>query len=173
MTATDPRRRRGVQLLTLMKSASPLFKSYYSDVEKAVEENPLQMAFISSNTPKTAVPLILGQLPILPKHWWETRDFNKGNLEIPVGSGPYTITEIKPGRSIRYERNKDYWGKDLPISKTSPSAQTPSPSIISAALFQHAFEALKADQFDYWLEILYQKLGRCLQRACGQTGSPD
>ena len=136
---------------TLMKSASPLFKSYYSDVEKAVEENPLQVKFIFKHTKNRELPLILGQLPILPKHWWESRDFNKGNLEIPVGSGPYTITEIKPGRSIRYERNKDYWGKDLPINKGLYNFDA-----ITIDYFRDnsvAFEALKAGQFDYWLEI--------------------
>ena len=54
---------------------------------------------------------------MLPKHYWEGRDFSKGNLEIPLGSGPYKVAEVKAGRSIRYERVKDYWAKDLPINK--------------------------------------------------------
>lgn len=136
---------------TLMKSGSPLYKGYYSDVDQAIAENPLQVKFTFKHNKNRELPLILGQLPVLPKHWWETRDFNKGNLEIPPGSGPYTIAEIKPGRSIRYERNKDYWGKDLPINKGLYNFDA-----ITVDYFRDnsvAFEALKAGQFDYWLEI--------------------
>ena len=136
---------------TLMKNGSPLFKGYYSDVEKAEEENPLQVKFTFKHNKNRELPLILGQLPVLPKHWWETRDFGKGNLEVPVGSGPYTITQIKPGRSIRYERNKDYWGKDLPINKGLYNFDA-----VTVDYFRDnnvAFEALKAGQFDYWFEI--------------------
>ena len=136
---------------TLMKNGSPLFKGYYSDVESAIAENPLQVKFTFKHNKNRELPLILGQLPVLPKHWWQTRDFGKGNLEIPVGSGPYTITEIKPGRSIRYERNKDYWGKDLPINKGLYNFDA-----ITVDYFRDnsvAFEALKAGQFDYWFEI--------------------
>lgn len=136
---------------TLMKNGSPLFKGYYSDVDQAIAETPLQVKFTFKHTKNRELPLILGQLPVLPKHWWETRDFAKGSLEVPVGSGPYTITEIKPGRFIRYERNKDYWGKDLPINKGLYNFDT-----ITVDYFRDnsvAFEALKAGQFDYWLEI--------------------
>ena len=136
---------------TLMKHGSPLFKGYYSDVDSAIAENPLQVKFTFKHNKNRELPLILGQLPVLPKHWWQTRDFGKGNLEIPVGSGPYTITEIKPGRSIRYERNKNYWGKDLPINKGLYNFDA-----ITVDYFRDnsvAFEALKAGQFDYWFEI--------------------
>ena len=136
---------------TLMKNGSPLFKGYYSDVESAIAENPLQVKFTFKHNKNRELPLSLGQLPVLPKHWWQTRDFGKGNLEIPVGSGPYTITEIKPGRSIRYERNKNYWGKDLPINKGLYNFDA-----ITVDYFRDnsvAFEALKAGQFDYWFEI--------------------
>ena len=67
--------------------------------------------------------MIMGQLTILPKHWWTGKDASgnqrdpmKTTLEPPLGSGPYRIKEVKPGRSIVYERVKDYWGKDLPVN---------------------------------------------------------
>jgi microcin C transport system substrate-binding protein len=59
----------------------------------------------------------VGQLPILPKHYWETRDFESTTLEPPLGSGPYRITEFEAGRFVTTERVKDYWGKDLPVNK--------------------------------------------------------
>ena len=136
---------------TLMKNGSPLYKGYYSDVDKAIAENPLQVKFTFKHNKNRELPLILGQLPVLPKHWWESRDFAKGNLEIPVSSGPYTIAEIKPGRSIRYARTKNYWGKDLPINKGLYNFDA-----ITIDYFRDnsvAFEALKAGQFDYWFEI--------------------
>jgi len=104
--------------------------------------------FKSSNNRE--LPLILGQLPVLPKHWWENRDFAKGNLEIPLGSGPYKVAEVKAGRSIRYERVKDYWGKDLPVNRGFYNFDT-----LSIDYYRDntvALEALKAGQFDYWLE---------------------
>ena len=67
--------------------------------------------------------MIMGQLTILPKHWWTGKDASgnqrdpmKTTLEPPLGSGPYRIKEVKPGRSIAYERVTDYWGKDLPVN---------------------------------------------------------
>jgi len=61
--------------------------------------------------------MILGQLSVLPKHYWESRDFNKTTLEAPLGSGPYRFGKIDAGRSIAYERVEDYWGADLPVKK--------------------------------------------------------
>src|SRR5262249_17300514 len=62
-------------------------------------------------------------LTVLPKHWWEgidkngnKRDIGATTLEVPLGSGAYRIKEFSPGRSIVYERVKDYWGRDLPVS---------------------------------------------------------
>ncbi len=61
--------------------------------------------------------LILAMLPVLPKHYWEKRDISKTTLEPPLGSGPYRITEVEPGRKIVYERVKDYWAKNLSVMK--------------------------------------------------------
>ncbi len=62
------------------------------------------------------LPVIMGQLPILPKHWWETRKFENVLLEPPLGSGPYKLGKFDLGRSYTMERVPDYWGKDLPIN---------------------------------------------------------
>src|SRR5690606_5482254 len=63
------------------------------------------------------LPLIVGQLPILPQHYWEGRTFEDTTLEPPLGSGPYKIGAFTPGRSIEYVRVKDWWGADLPVYK--------------------------------------------------------
>ena len=56
------------------------------------------------------MPLIVGQLPVLPKHYWEDKNFEETTLDIPVGSGPYKIKSFDAGRSVTYELDKDYWG---------------------------------------------------------------
>ena len=63
------------------------------------------------------LPLILGLMPILPKHAWTDRQFDKTTLNPIVGSGPYVMSEVKPGEGIVYRKNPDYWGKDLPFNR--------------------------------------------------------
>ncbi|MNO26306.1 Oligopeptide-binding protein AppA precursor [compost metagenome] len=136
---------------TLIKNGAPLYRDYYADVAEVVAEDPLRVLFKFKHSNNRELPLILGQLPVLPKHWWESRDFNKGNLEIPLGSGPYQVTSVKAGRSIRYERVKDYWGKDLPINRGLYNFD-----VMTTDYYRDntvALEALKAGQFDYWLEM--------------------
>ncbi|RBC04407.1 ABC transporter substrate-binding protein [Pseudomonas sp. MWU12-2115] len=136
---------------TLTKDGSPLFRGYYSDVDEAIAEDPLKVLFKFKHNNNRELPLILGQLPVLPKHWWANRDFTKGNLEIPLGSGPYKVAEVKAGRSVRYERVKDYWGKDLPVNRGFYNFD-----VMTTDYYRDntvAVEALKAGQFDYWLEM--------------------
>ena len=93
---------------------------------------------------------------MLPKHWWATRDFTKGNLEFPLGSGPYKVAQVSAGRSVRYERVKDYWGKDLPINKGLYNFDQRITDYYRDATV--ALEALKAGQFVLANSVL--KLGK-------------
>ena len=134
-----------------MSAGSPLYRGYYADVDQVIAEDPQRVLFKFKHTNNRELPLILGQLTILPKHWWQSRDFAKSNLEIPLGSGPYKVTEVKAGRSIRYERVKDYWAKDLPVNRGFYNFD-----VITSDYYRDntvALEALKAGQFDYWLEM--------------------
>ncbi|KAA8701802.1 MULTISPECIES: extracellular solute-binding protein [Pseudomonas] len=135
---------------TLIKQGSPIYRTYYADVAEVVAEDPLRVLFKFKHTSNRELPLILGQLPVLPKHWWAGRDFAKSSLEIPLGSGPYKVAEVKPGRSIRYERVKDYWAKDLPINKGLYNFDYRISDYYRDSTV--ALEALKAGQFDYWQE---------------------
>ncbi|MDO9321610.1 MAG: extracellular solute-binding protein, partial [Pseudomonas sp.] len=136
---------------TLMKDGAPQYKTYYADVAKVTAEAPRRVRFDFKRSNNRELPLILGQLAVLPKHWWDNRDFNKGNLEIPVGSGPYRVAKIEPGRSIRYERVKDWWGKDLPVNRGFYNFDNLVIDYYRDSSV--ALEALKAGQFDFWLEI--------------------
>jgi microcin C transport system substrate-binding protein len=135
---------------TLMSKGAPMYRGYYADVEKVEVEGPRRVRFVFKQAGNRELPLIVGQLPILPKHWWAERDFSKGNLDIPLGSGPYKVANVQAGRSIRYERVKDWWGKDLPVNRGFYNFD-----ILQTDYYRDntvALEALKAGQFDYWLE---------------------
>jgi microcin C transport system substrate-binding protein len=135
----------------LMKDGAPQYKAYYADVAKATAEDAQRVRFDFKRSNNRELPLILGQLPVLPKHWWSNREFNKGNLEIPLGSGPYKVADVAAGRSIRYERVKDYWGNNLAVNRGFYNFDS-----ILIDYYRDttvALEALKAGQFDYWLEV--------------------
>ncbi|VXD00147.1 conserved exported hypothetical protein [Pseudomonas sp. 8Z] len=244
---------------TLMKKGTPMYRGYYADVERVEIESARSVRFIFKHAGNRELPLILGQLPVLPEHWWNAlddsqaeqqpllgderisaaiqpeeeghaiivrlqdephledgkrldldtlrrnlqvaiesasqskspltaitdiddadthslrlklrhpandlliealrqlrvlplkRDFSKGNLEVPLGSGPYKVSDVQAGRSIRYERVPDWWGKDLPVSRGFYNFNS-----IHIDYYRDntvALEALKAGQFDYWLEM--------------------
>ena len=95
---------------TLMEKGHPFYKYYYGDVSEVIKitENKVKFEF-STNTNKELV-LIVGQLPVLPKHYWENKDFEETTLDVPIGSGPYKVKSFDAGRSITYELDMDYWG---------------------------------------------------------------
>jgi len=135
---------------TLMSKGAPMYRGYYADVEKVEVESLQRVRFVFKQAGNRELPLIVGQLPVLPKHWWAERDFSKGNLDVPLGSGPYKVADVQAGRSIRYERVKDWWGKDLPVNRGFYNFDT-----LEIDYYRDntvALEALKAGQFDYWLE---------------------
>jgi microcin C transport system substrate-binding protein len=135
---------------TLMEKGAPMYRGYYADVERVEVESPQRVRFVFKHAGNRELPLIVGQLPVLPKHWWAERDFSKSNLEVPLGSGPYRVARVQAGRSIRYERVTDWWAKDLPVSRGFYNFDA-----IQIDYYRDntvALEALKAGQFDYWLE---------------------
>ena len=102
---------------TLTTEGAPIYRYYYKDVTKAEVVGPREVAFSFSPTGSLELPSIVGQLPVLPKHYWQGRDFAKTTLEPPLGSGPYRIGDFEPGRFIELERVADYWGRDIPVNK--------------------------------------------------------
>jgi microcin C transport system substrate-binding protein len=135
---------------TLMEHGAPLYKSYYADVLKVHVEGPRTVRFEFHHSDNRELPLILGQLPVLPRHWWADRDFSKGNLEMPLGSGPYRVADVQAGRSIRYQRVDNWWGNDLPVNRGFYNFD----EVIVDYYRDNtvALEAFKAGRFDFWLE---------------------
>ncbi|WP_448189949.1 extracellular solute-binding protein [Azospirillum sp. sgz301742] len=100
-----------------LTDSHPFYKSYYSPVAKVEAEGERRVRFTFKPGDNRELPLIVGQLPVLPKHYWEGKTFSQTTLEPPLGSGPYKIASVDPGRTITYERVADYWGKDLPVNR--------------------------------------------------------
>ncbi|MBP0494668.1 extracellular solute-binding protein [Roseomonas indoligenes] len=101
----------------LRQHGRPFYRAYWADVTEVVAETPRRVTFRFSTEENRELALILGQLAVLPKHWWEGRDFSRPGLEVPLGSGPYRIERFEAGRSVAYRRVADYWGRDLPTMK--------------------------------------------------------
>ena len=143
--------------LEALKKSHPHYNAYYRNVVRAEKTGDHEVTFIFDQKGNRELPQIVGQLPVLPKHFWEAkgangqpRDLTRSTLEIPLGSGPYKIKSVDPGRSIVYERVKDWWAKDLPVTK----GQWNFDELVFAYFRDRvpAFEAFKIGEIDYWQE---------------------
>ncbi len=99
---------------TLRAKGLPMYRYYYGNVDKAVAESPTRVLFTFKKGDNRELPLILGQMPVFSKKYWRDRDFSATTLEPPLGSGPYRVAKFETGRYVVYERDPDYWAKDLP-----------------------------------------------------------
>ena len=102
---------------TLKTKGQPFYRFYYRGVAKAEKAGQRRVKFTFGGGKNRELPLIIGQLPILPKHIWADKDFSKTTLELPIGSGPYRVKSFDAGRSITLERVKNYWGANLSVTK--------------------------------------------------------
>ncbi|MGH6866604.1 MAG: extracellular solute-binding protein [Methyloceanibacter sp.] len=143
--------------LEVNKSANPRMGLYYKNVSRAEATADNEVTFYFDTKNNRELPMIMGQLMILPKHYWTgksasgtQRDPLKTTLESPLGSGAYRVKQSVPGRSISYERVPDYWGKDLPVNVGQWNYDE-----IRFEYYRDetvAFESFKAGNLDYWLE---------------------
>ena len=101
----------------LVSKGHPFYRAYYNDVLRAEKAGKRGVRFVFKEGSNPELPMIMGQLPVLSKNYYKDHPFEKTTLEPPMGSGPYRITDVKPGRSITYQLDPDYWGKDLPVNR--------------------------------------------------------
>ncbi len=102
----------------LMTQGSLRYRTQFADVKGVEVESPRTIRFDFKHNQNRTLALDIATLPVFPEHWWKTRDFaNGGGYEAPLGSGPYRVSKVDSGRSITFERNPDWWGKDLPVSR--------------------------------------------------------
>ena len=105
------------------KKYNPFIGAFFRDVLRVEHSGEREVTFTFDAAGNREMPAILGQLRVLPKHWWEgndasgkKRDLGATTLEPPLGNAAYRIKEFVPGRSVVYERVKDYWAKDLNVN---------------------------------------------------------
>lgn len=135
---------------TLLEHGHPQYRNILKDVERVEILAPLRVRFVFRQPASRQQILSLGELPVLPAHWWQQRDFSQTSFEPPLGSGPYRITAVKPGRSLRFERVANWWGNDLPVNVGKYNIQR-----IDVDFYRDrhvAFEAFKAGNFDLYIE---------------------
>jgi microcin C transport system substrate-binding protein len=136
---------------TLKAKGAPFYRAYYANVVEAVQDGDRRVKFVFDGTANRELPLIVGQMPVLPKHYWEGREFDRTTLEPPLGSGPYRVRSVDAGRSIAYERVVDYWGAEIPVNNGRNNFDEVryeyyrDPNV--------ALEAFKAGRFDLRVEI--------------------
>jgi microcin C transport system substrate-binding protein len=139
------------------KKNSPQYAAYYRHVVKAEKTSERDVTFTFDGPGNRELPQIVGQLQVLPKHWWEgtdksgrKRDVTQTMLEAPLGSGPYRIKEFAPGRTIVYEKVADYWGKNLNVNIGTNNFQQIRYEYYRDSTV--ALEAFKGDQVDWRTE---------------------
>ena len=105
------------------KKYSPQFAAYYRHVVKAEKTGDREITFTFDSPGNRELPQIVGQITVLPKHWWEgtdksgnKRDIGATTLEPPLGCGAYRVKEFSAGRNVVYERVENYWGKGLNVN---------------------------------------------------------
>ncbi|WP_420391105.1 extracellular solute-binding protein [Marinobacter sp.] len=101
----------------LTTEGHPFYRNYYADVSEVIIEDDQTIRFEFGDTNNRELPLILGQLPVLPSHYWKDREFGDNGLTPPVGSGPYRIGDFEAGRSITFKRVEDYWARNIGVRK--------------------------------------------------------
>ena len=101
----------------LRDKGRPNHRQYYSKVAKAEVLDPLTVRFDFGGPPDRELPLILALMPILPRHATDPATFEETSMTAPMGTGPYRVASVKPGASVTFARNPDYWGRDLPVNK--------------------------------------------------------
>ena len=135
---------------TLRTQGRPFYRAYWGDVSEVVVDSPRRVTFRFRTNENRELALILGQMWILPKHYWEGRDFARPSLDVPLGSGPYRIERFESGRSIAYRRVPDYWAVNLNTRRGTQNFD-----VMRYEYFRDvtvAFEAFKAGQIDFRTE---------------------
>lgn len=137
---------------TLVEKGAPGFRAYYHNVASAEDLGGGVVRFRFDESDNRELPHIMGQLTILPKHWWEAegRDFSRSGLEKLMGSGPYEIGNFEAGRFVEFRRRPDYWGETQPVNVGQNNFD-----VIRYDYFLDdgaAFEAFKKGEIEYRAE---------------------
>ncbi|WP_443200946.1 extracellular solute-binding protein [Pseudomonas sp. CNPSo 3701] len=134
----------------LLKEGHPQYRTSLQEVKRVDILNRHRVRFVLKRANNPLLILRLGELPVLPQHYWKNRDFKATTFEPPLGSGPYRITRVNPGRSLTFERVKDWWGASLPVNRGKYNFDRVEVDFYRDS--HVAFEAFKAGEFDFYIE---------------------
>ena len=101
----------------MMEKGRPSLRVAYADVKDAVAEGERRVVFHFKSNQNRELPLMVGGLPVMPKHWWANRDFTKPLTEPPLGSGPYKVDSFELSRTVTYARDPNWWARDMPTGR--------------------------------------------------------
>ncbi len=135
---------------TLLRLGHPSYRTSLQEVERVDVLNRQRIRFVFKRNGNPLQILRLGELPVLPQHYWKGRDFAATTYQPPLGSGPYRITTVIPGRRLVFERVKDWWGKDLPVNAGKYNFDR-----VEVDFYRDnniAFEAFKSGAFDFYID---------------------
>ncbi|WP_137817118.1 extracellular solute-binding protein [Pseudomonas sp. 2FG] len=134
----------------LLKEGHPQYRTKLQEVQRVDILGRQRIRFVFKRAGNPLLILRLGELPVLPQHYWKDRDFKATTFEPPLGSGPYKITKVLPGRQLLFERVKDWWGEKLPANRGKYNFDR-----VEVEFYRDsdvAFEAFKAGEFDFYIE---------------------
>jgi microcin C transport system substrate-binding protein len=134
----------------LRSDGHPQYRTNLQEVKRVDILGRHRIRFVFKRAGNPLLILRLGELPVLPQHYWKDRDFKSTTFDAPLGSGPYRIVQVVPGRRLVFERVKDWWGKDLPVNRGKYNFDR-----IEVEFYRDnhvAFEAFKAGEFDFYIE---------------------
>ncbi|XXF10941.1 ABC transporter substrate-binding protein [Pseudomonas sp. D2-3] len=134
----------------LRKEGHPQYRTSLQEVKRVDILNRHRVRFVLKRANNPLLILRLGELPVLPQHYWKDRDFKATTFEPPLGSGPYRITRVNPGRSLTFERVEDWWGASLPVNRGKYNVDRVEVDFYRDS--HVAFEAFKAGEFDFYIE---------------------
>jgi microcin C transport system substrate-binding protein len=139
-------------LQTLQTKASPQFRYDYAEIDRVEAIGPGTVRFTFTTPGNRGNAYTVAQMPVLPKHYWQHREFDRPTLEPPLTSGPYRVAQVDPGRSYTLQRVADYWGRDLPVNRGRYNFDVMRHDFYRDLAVQ--FEAFMAGKFDLRWETL-------------------
>src|SRR5690606_12809212 len=101
----------------LMENGHPRYKFYWGDVDRAEVTGERSVRFHFKTSKNNELPLLVGEIPVLKKAFWEERDISAGTLDVPIATGPYRIDRFEQGRFLVLKLDPNYWGKDLAVNR--------------------------------------------------------
>lgn len=135
---------------TLLKQGHPQYRTYLQEVARVDILSSHRIRFVFKRAGNPLLILRIGDLPVLPEHYWRDKEFSQTTFVPPLGSGPYKITAVKPGRSLVFERVKDWWGADLAVNRGKYNFDK-----VLVDFYRDkdvSFEAFKVGSFDFYIE---------------------